>query len=313
MHCTKLHGNEILRDVFALACSDDIETRKRIPPILVFKKASGRDVKFLGLAVPGINGKPKKDWLTAVWGCNKSGERFQNYKAYFTILNTAAGSDSESGAGINLAWLNDVEDGNAFESCYAPKEWKKYINNKTYSPLVARIEKFCSSKEEQLPSEPIKTKILATLQQYFIEKDRGYSFEKFAAYIIQCMDPAIVDIDVTRPFRDGGFDAVGRYKLFKNAENTVYVDFYVQAKCYAPTNGVGVTDTARLIARLTERQFGILITTSYVSTQAYKEILEDGHPVVIINGKNISDYIYDELEIRTPKAVLEWLDTKFSD
>ena len=114
MHCTKLHGNEILRDVFALACSDDIETRKRIPPILVFKKASGRDVKFLGLAVPGINGKPKKDWLTAVWGCNKSGERFQNYKAYFTILNTAAGSDSESGAGINLAWLNDVEDGNAF-------------------------------------------------------------------------------------------------------------------------------------------------------------------------------------------------------
>lgn len=313
LHKTNLHGNEILRDVFSLACSDDIETRKRIPPILVFKKAVGRDVKFLGLAVPGINGKPKKDWLTAVWGCDRNGDRFQNYKAFFTILNTSSGSQNEPGAGINLAWLNDIEEGKAYESNFAPKEWRRYINNKTYSPLVARTEKFCRSKEDQLPNEPAKKRILETLHKYFIEKDRGYSFEKFAAHIISCMDESIVDIDVTRPFKDGGFDAVGRYKLFKNVENSVYVEFYVQAKCYSPSTCVGVADTARLIARLKERQFGIMITTSYVASQAYNEILEDGHPIVIINGKNISDYIFDDLEIRTPETLIEWLETKFTD
>lgn len=313
LHNTKLHGNEILRDMFARACSDDMEIRKRIPPVLVFKKSSGRDVKFLGLAVPGINGKPKKDWLTAVWGCNRDGDRFQNYKAFFTILNTGTGSTKESGAGINLAWINDIEVGNAYSSDYAPKEWKRYIDRKTYTPLIARMEKFCRQREEQLPTETAKIKVLEAIHKYFIEKDHGYSFEKFAAYIVSCMDEAIVDIETTRPYKDGGFDAVGRYKLFKNVENSVFVEFYLQAKCYSSSTPVAVSDTSRLIARLKERQFGILITTSYVASQAYKEILDDGHPVVIVNGKNISDFVFDELEIRTPEAVNDWLSTKFED
>lgn len=109
LHKTNLHGNEILRYIFELASSDDVEKRKKIPPVFVFKKAGGRDIKFLGLAVPGIKGKPKKDWLTAVWGCNKNGDRFQNYKSFFTILNTHDGSEYEKGFGINLAWLTDIE------------------------------------------------------------------------------------------------------------------------------------------------------------------------------------------------------------
>ena len=83
--------------------SDDIKKRKTIPPVFVFKKADGRDVKFLGLAVPGIKGKPIKDWLVAVWGSNKNGDRFQNYKSFFTILNTSSGNEIEEGFGINLA------------------------------------------------------------------------------------------------------------------------------------------------------------------------------------------------------------------
>ena len=283
LHKTKLHGNEILRYIFSIATSNKLEERKHIPPIFVFKKQSGRDVKFLGLAVPGIKGKPSKDWLTAVWGSNKSGDRFQNYKAFFTILNTATGNNLERGFGINLAWLNDIEAGKAFESDYAPKAWKQYIEKNTYAPLIARQEKFKKTKEEQIPSEVNKLQMLRTLHDFFIEKDRGYSFEQFAAYIAECMDDSIVDIDVTRPFRDGGFDAEGRYKIFKNVENSVYVDFYLQAKCYRDNNAVTVKDTSRLISRIKNRQFGIMITTSYVADQAYKEILEDGHPIVIIN------------------------------
>lgn len=299
LHKTKLHGNEILRYIFELSSSSDIDKRKKIPPILVFKKTTGRNVKFLGLAVPGIKGKPNKDWLTAVWGCNKNGDRFQNYKAYFTILNTSIGSEYQNGFGINLAWINDIEVGEAYNSIHAPIEWKKYILKENYSVLVSKKEKFVKTKEEQLPDDCNKMKMLNFLQQYFYSKDRGYSFEKFAADLTQYMDDSVVDINVTRPYKDGGLDAEGRYRIFKNAENTVYVEFYLQAKCYNPANGVVVSDTARLISRIKNRQFGIMFTTSYVAKQAYEEILKDGHPIVIINGKNIIEYIFNELEIRT--------------
>lgn len=311
LHKTKLHGNEILRYIFELSSSSDIDKRKKIPPILVFKKTTGRNVKFLGLAVPGIKGKPNKDWLTAVWGCNKNGDRFQNYKAYFTILNTSTGSEYQNGFGINLAWINDIEVGEAYNSIHAPIEWKKYILKENYSVLVSKKEKFVKTKEEQLPDDCNKMKMLNFLQQYFYSKDRGYSFEKFAADLTQYMDDSVVDINVTRPYKDGGLDAEGRYRIFKNEENTVYVEFYLQAKCYAPANGVVVSDTARLISRIKNRQFGIMFTTSYIAKQAYEEILKDGHPIVIINGKNIIEYIFNELEIRTISELAKWLTNNY--
>ena len=311
LHKTNLHGNEILRYVFDLAASNKFDERMHIPPILVFKKQSGRDVKFLGLAVPGIKGKPSKDWLTAVWGSNKAGDRFQNYKAFFTILNTSSGSNKEDGFGINLAWLNDIEKGNAYNSAYAPKSWKQYIKQSTYAPLIARREQTKKTKAEQLPAEKNKQDLLNTLHSFFIEKDKGYSFEHFAAYLIECMDSAIVNIDVTRPFKDGGFDAEGKYRIFKNVENSVFVDFYLQAKCYSQNTAVGVADTSRLISRIKNRQFGIMITTSYVADQAYKEIIEDGHPIVIVTGKDIVDFVFNELELRTVQSLKKWLENNY--
>lgn len=310
LHKTKLHDNEILRYIFRLAASTSIEDRKRLPVILVFKKANNtRDVKFLGLAVPGIKGRPQKEWLTAVWGSNRNGDRFQNYKSYFTILDTSSGSAAADGHGINLEWINDIEQGKAFESPYAPKEWIKYVLLKNYSPLTAKTEKNIKTKEEQLPLENKKQMVmLKVLHDYFIDKDGGYSFETFAAQLIRYMDYAISDdVNVTRPYKDGGFDAEGKYQIFKKAGNSVYVDFYLQAKCYGSDNSVGVKDTSRLISRIKNRQFGIMFTTSYVVKQAYEEILSDNHPIVIISGRNIIDFINNELEINTIDELLKWL------
>lgn len=321
LHKTNLHGNEILRYMFDLACSDDFEKRKNIPPVLVFKKNSsiydeqhsGRDVKFLGLAVPGLAGKPKKDWLSAVWGCNRNGDRFQNYKSYFTVLDTSSGSALEKGAGINLAWVTDIKNGRAYESPYAPIVWKQYIDGCKISPLSSRAEKYVKTKEEQLPTDKVQYKMLQTLQKYFYDLDGGYSFEVFARDLTIYMDSAVVDLNTTRPYKDGGFDAEGRYRIFSKVENVVYVDFYLQAKCYNPdSTAVVVKDTSRLISRIKDRQFGVMFTTSYVATQAYQEIIEDGHPIVIINGRNIIEYIYDELEIRSIERLEEWLKLNYS-
>ena len=90
-------------------------------------------------------------------------------------------------------------------------------------------------------------------------------------------------------------------------ENTVKVEFYMQAKCYKDSNPIKIQDTSRLISRIKNRQFGIMVTTSYISQQAYQEILEDKHPIIIVNGRDIIDFIFDEYEIKTKTSLLLWL------
>jgi len=313
---TKFKGNLILQEIFEWACSDNKIVRKQIPPIFVFKKVHGRDLQFLGLAVPGIAGKPQKDWLTAVWGATSNGNRFLNYKSYFTILDTKKGCDAERNqSGINLGWLSDIENNNACGSKYAPIAWLKYIENRKYNSLTAIRETSVKTKEEQLPPEnnQIQCQMLKTLQHYFIQKDHGYSFEGFASDIVRQIDENVIRLDVTQPFKDGGIDGIGKYQVFSNGVQSVIVDFYLQAKCYDPfKNAVGVKDTSRLISRIKNRQFGVMVTTSYVNNQAYKEIVEDGHPIVLVTGKTIIDILFDKYEIHTVEALKSWLAREYS-
>lgn len=315
LHDTKLKGNLILKNTFLRAFSDNPEERKRIPPVFVFKKVRGRDIQFLGLAVPGISGRPEKDWLTAVWGADRDGNRFLNYKSFFTIVNTASGSLAESNnAGINLAWLSDIEEGNAYESKYAPLEWKNYIDKSRFKSLITIREKYVKTKEEQLPpsTDEIKIEMLKEIHRYFYEQDRGYSFEGFACEMVRQLDDNVERIDVTTPYKDGGIDGIGTYKVFSKGTQSVSVEFYMQAKCYSPfEHGLSVKDTSRLISRIKNRQFGILVTTSFIHKQAYEEILEDTHPVVFVTGKTIVDLIYDRFEIRTLESLKRWLQNEF--
>jgi hypothetical protein len=313
---TKFKGNLILQEIFEWACSEDFSIRKQIPPVFVFKKVHGRDIQFLGLAVPGIAGKPKKDWLTAVWGATSDGKRFLNYKSYFTILDTHKGCKAEKNQqGINLGWLTDIENNDSVESKYAPISWQNYIKNNNYHSLIAIRETTVKTKEEQLPatSDMVKCKMLEVIKDYFIKKDGGYSFEKFACDIIKQIDKNVLSVIGTRPFRDGGIDAEGKYQVFSSGIQSVIVDFYVQAKCYSPfKNSVGVADTSRLISRIKNRQFGVLITTSYVNNQAYKEIVEDGHPIVLVTGKNIIDVLFDKFEIFSVDSLINWLNREYA-
>lgn len=114
--------------------------------------------------------------------------------------------------------------------------------------------------------------------------------EQFAADLWRASQPHVDKIDVTRPWRDGGRDAVGDY-LLGPASDPVAVEFALEAKCYAPGHGVGVRETSRLISRLRHRQFGVLVTTSHLDTQAYTEIREDAHPVIVIAGRDIADIL----------------------
>ena len=85
----------------------------------------------------------------------------------------------------------------------------------------------------------------------------------------------------------------------------------MEAKRYEPgKTSVGVADLARLISRLRFRQFGILVTTSFVSDQAYKEIREDEHPIIVIAGVDIVG-ILKQVGIATLDELKVWLESNF--
>jgi hypothetical protein len=118
---------------------------------------------------------------------------------------------------------------------------------------------------------------------------------------------SVTSITATRRSADGGRDAFGLYSLGP-AGDRIHLDFSLEAKCYAIGNGAGVRDVARLISRLRHRHFGIFVTTSHLGPQAYRELREDGHPVVVICGRDIGQLLRAQ-GLATPRAVRDWLAT----
>ena len=125
--------------------------------------------------------------------------------------------------------------------------------------------------------------------------------------LLEKTDAKFQDFELSRPWRDGGRDAIGYYVISPGGKvnHPLKIDCALEAKCYSESNSVGVKEMSRLISRIRYRQFGVMITTSYVNSQAYKEVIEDQHPIMImsandiaqvlrnnsINSSNIDDYL----------------------
>lgn len=63
---------------------------------------------------------------------------------------------------------------------------------------------------------------------------------------------------------------------------------------------------SRLISRIKYRQFGVMVTTNVVDSQAYKEVVEDGHPILILAAADIARILIEGGV--TPENVDSWLE-----
>ena len=111
-----------------------------------------------------------------------------------------------------------------------------------------------------------------------------------AINIAKMMDNNFQKFDLTRPWRDGGRDAIGIYAIQSGSaiNYPLRMECALEAKCYSRDTSVGVREISRLISRIRYRQFGIMITTSFVDKQAYSEVVEDGHPILIVTAADIA-------------------------
>lgn len=314
IHETQKGGNKILRRVFELLHASP-PNRVLISPFLIFKKYptenGSRSVQFKGIAVPGYPGMAGTEDLVAVWKTT-NGQRFQNYKSSFTVLDIPV---------ITRDWVNDILAGNV-NSDNAPDVWRRWVETGHYQPLKSEPTTIIRSDQEQLPDTPLKREILNAVWLHFDHEDdsekrrRAFIFERFSARIFQMHDHRVIVDEITRGVIDGGRDAVGRY-LLGLTDDPVYAEFSLEAKCYQPgtegmqANRIGVKEVSRLISRIRHRQFGVLVTTSTVSKQAYQEVREDRHPIIFIAGRDIAEILIKS-GYNTKDSVNEFLNSEFA-
>ena len=312
LHDTKPGGNKLLRHTFGLMHAEPPE-RDRIPPFFVFrsfhKKSAPRAMQFKGLAVPGFAGLASSEDLVAVWKTT-AGQRFQNYKATFTILDVPV---------VPRAWLSSLRAGNPLEN--APAPWRNWVKTGRYTPLTSEPTTIIRSLAEQSPETPLQKAILTTIWQHFdgdskaAKRYGAFVFEQFAAHVFQLHDQRVIVDEVTRGVIDGGRDAHGRY-LLGLPTDPVYAEFALEAKCYQPAingakaNTVGVKEVSRLISRIRHRQFGVLVTTSVIARQVYEEVRDDRHPIIFLSGRDIADILIGA-GINTPQLVANLLSAEF--
>ncbi len=295
LHDTKAGGNKTLVEIFSAAHSKSVEARLTCPITLIFETTGeGRNMIFRGLAVPGANNFKEGDDLVAIWR-SIEGQRFQNYRSVFSIL--ACGI-------VSGDWMREVFETRNFEidDPRMPAELRTWYKSGKIKALQAPAIS-TRSVEAQLPRTKLESMLVDTI--YEVCKDDPFTFEPLAADIWKRSTQIGMEFEMTRRYRDGGRDAVGQLKIGPT-DDQILLTFALEAKLYNPARRVGVRETSRLISRLKHREFGVLVSTAPLDKQAYSEIRNDEHPVVVISGHDIAEILLRH-GIKTKKACLDWI------
>ena len=301
IHDTPRHGNLILKNLFKNLRSI-IDPRSHIPPIFLFSKhpnkASPRSIRFLGLCAPGSPGLKPPDDLVRQQSHLES-QRFWNYRATFTLLDIPV---------IKRTWIDDLETGRK-NSPHRPIVWKMWLKSGLYRYLQQEHRYRVRSSDMQLPGNDLRKTMLLKIYRYFSSK--SYKFLHFAADIYALTDSKIILGRVRRHSSDGSYNITGKFRLGMDAD-PVHLGFLVEAKCYNPGIGtrkrksIGVKEILKMLSRLKDQQFGVLVTTSVVTRQAYDAIREQSHPVVCIAGTDIIDILISN-NITRVRQLNDWL------
>jgi hypothetical protein len=285
---TNIKGNVLLKHVFERLHQDD---RKAICPFLYFESfdgAGGKYMRFKGIAVPGAQGL-KVDDLTGVW--RRTGkERFLNYKAIFTILKDET---------VPREWLDQLVQGvPALKAHGCPPNYAKWIKTGKYEPLVTEETPKPRSAKDQEPKLGLETEIVEKLRSLTARE-----FEHAVRDLLELM--GYIEPQVTPAVRDNGRDVIAQFRV-GYGDHSLILDVSCEAKRWGKGNTIGVAEVARLVSRLRHKDFGVFITTSTFNNQAQKELIADGHHVILIAGGDIAKILIEHQIVED--ALDRWLE-----
>ena len=110
---------------------------------------------------------------------SENGQRFQNYRAKFTVLDVAH---------ISRAWIDDVLAGNPL-SALAPEPWRQWVATRTYRALEAPTITPVRTREQQLPAVDDRAGWQLLNDLYATFQPNPVGFERIAVNIAQLAVP----------------------------------------------------------------------------------------------------------------------------
>ncbi|MFC6040521.1 HNH endonuclease [Paenisporosarcina macmurdoensis] len=113
---TKQRGNEAFEKYYRRAYS---KTNENIAPFFYFERINGKDVRFIGIAVPFVEGTTIGEALNLDKFTKKGEGDYENYVARFTILETP----------VPRQWLYDLKIAQN-KSEYFPTVWYNFLQSR---------------------------------------------------------------------------------------------------------------------------------------------------------------------------------------
>jgi hypothetical protein len=271
----------------------DPDERAKSVPLLFFRrvphegKAKGF-ARFEGVGiVTGVE-------LVTQYSANAGGT-FANFVFDFLVFDVSAEAET-----VDWRWLNDRRDPArplAATLKHAPSAWIRWIHKGVSAADVVRrrvSRLLIESRTEQLPQPGTsEARILERIYEFF-KQGRQHRFEALAQAIAQRViapgsDGYLVG-GLTRGTADQGIDFIARLDIgtgFGKAKLVVLG----QAKCEQPSGGTNANDIARTAARLRRGWLGVYVTTSFFTSNAQREVIEDRYPIVLISGRRVAEEV----------------------
>lgn len=285
-------GNKVLLDVAHLHGSGSRAERLQAPPLLLFRanpvyvdgaRVDKGYIDFCGVAIiERLEHIVQRDPQT--------GLTFPNIVLDLDVIRL------DQDDAVDFRWIDDRR--NPELTCeetlrHAPEAWRTWVDRgREALPRVRRRVQSSRvlSRRDQLP-EPNTPDAELLERIYRAFDDNKHAFEWLSARVAEhVLGSGYSDGWLTRSGGDGGMDFVGRLNVGNTAAKTPLV-VLGQAKCIKPDSSISPDQVARLVARLRRGWVGVFVTTGHYSQQAQVEVVDDEYPVVLVNGRVLTETV----------------------
>lgn len=284
-------GNKLVLSILDLYFSKNIEDRLKAPPIIVTRtvRRGGKEGfrEFVGFGIISSDPRLVQQYEK---GTNNV---FSNYQFELTLLKLGDGEL------FNWKWVDCRRDKRIplVDSLkYSPKSWKEWVKKGGISLSKNRLKikpYRIVTQEEQLQMPRKNKKIIDELLNlhYPDPKKDGLRFEAMASFI------TVLYFKTQKYYRgwitvgsgDRGVDFVGRLDVGDDDFSKTSIIVLGQSKRYK--NSISGEKLTRVASRMTRGYIGVVVTLNTFTSQAQKEIRDDKLPIILINGKKVSELL----------------------
>jgi hypothetical protein len=285
------YGNKKVLENLSLYFSKNRIERLKAPPILVTKTIKiGTKTGFRQFIGIGIINEPP----VLVHQYEKSSNNvFTNYQFEITLISLAPDDT------LNWDWIDDrrnknISDEDSLKN--APKNWIRWVQEG--SDIVSKIQLKIKSyrlinESEQRDLQPKNKKLVYDLLNihYPDPISDGIRFEALASFIttLYFSDKNYFRGWITVGSGDRGVDFVGRLDIGHDSFSNTSIIVLGQSKRYK--NSISGERLTRVASRMTRGYIGVVVTLDVFTKQAQEEIKDDKLPIILINGKKVSELL----------------------